>query len=221
MGKKEASSSSKAANAKKQKQQAKAQKKRHKELGRDAEDGAHHVAERRCRPAVWGGGEERMTELLGCTAAPMCKRLMGIKALLSREEWRKAIVQEITQRAGLHALFTRLCDQRATQRDVSVVSVKTEYIESVLSHVDAFRKQLVDYARDVRSLTGTGSSLAEYADMTPAQMRLIEEELSRVRCPSAIEERVARHRQPLRGPSVRERVEGGVVTLADGKRGLI
>mmetsp|Transcript_17520 Transcript_17520/g.49722 ORF Transcript_17520/g.49722 Transcript_17520/m.49722 type:complete len:495 (+) Transcript_17520:548-2032(+) len=77
-------------------------------------------------------GEERMTELLAGTAAAMCKRLMGVKAFLSREEWRKAIVQEITQRAGLHALFTRLCGQRATQRDVSLVSVKTEYIETVL-----------------------------------------------------------------------------------------
>jgi len=54
--------------------------------------------------------------------------------------------------------------------------------------------------------------------MTAAQMRRMEEELSRVRCPPAIEERAARHRQPLRDPSVRERVEGGVVTLADGKR---
>jgi len=137
---------------------------------------------------------------------------------MSRAELRKTIVQEITQRAGLHALFTRLCGQRATQRDVSVVSVKTEYIETVLSHIDAFRKQLVDYARDLRSLIGTGNSLAEFADMTAAQMRQIEEELSRVSFPPAMEERVARHRQPLRDPSVRERVEGGVVTLADGKR---
>mmetsp|Transcript_25984 Transcript_25984/g.64532 ORF Transcript_25984/g.64532 Transcript_25984/m.64532 type:complete len:89 (+) Transcript_25984:306-572(+) len=62
----------------------------------------------------------------------MCKRLMGIRAFMSRAELRKTIVQEITQRAGLHALFTRLCGQRATQRDVSLVSVKTEYIETVL-----------------------------------------------------------------------------------------
>ncbi|CEM31648.1 unnamed protein product [Vitrella brassicaformis CCMP3155] len=134
------------------------------------------------------------------------------------ERRHRSRAKERKRETSADARRTRDSEAGVINRDVSAVSVKTEYIETVLSHIDAFRRQLVDYARDLRSLISTGDSLAEFADMTAAQMRQIEEELSRVRFPPAVEERVARHRRPLRDSSVSERVEGGVVTLADGKR---
>ncbi|CEM20193.1 unnamed protein product [Vitrella brassicaformis CCMP3155] len=143
-------------------------------------------------------------------------KVMTVKEFLSREEWRTAIMQELSEREGLQTLVKQLCGERAKEKGVSITAVKTEYIETTLRYTDACRKHLVDYAKDFKDLATMGSSLAEYADITPFHMRRIEEELAEVRFPPAIRLRMAR--QPPHDESVRESIEGPPVTLCDGNQ---